>query len=203
MPLPTCGVSGSDGSNRWSGSDQQNPPTCQNEDVAYRAVVSRDVLFVAQLLQDGLCEHFTKLHAHLVVRVDSPDSTLYVDLVLVHCNQRPQSPRSEPLEHDRICRLVALEDFRFHQSSIGRCGSQLLTDLVLCLSKCEGSKVIPLGFARSDQERWRAWMPRGGRLTHSGCAKKFERRISWCFPPEIGLSVSTGARKSLKQLARS
>ena len=37
-------------------------------------------------------------------------------------------------------------------------------------------------------------------LAHSGWAKKLERRISWCFPPEMGFSVSTGARKSLGTL---
>lgn len=56
-------------------------------DGTYRAVVTLDIALAAQLSQNVLGQNFTQLDTHLVVRVDTPDGTLNVDLVLVHGNE--------------------------------------------------------------------------------------------------------------------
>jgi urate oxidase len=80
-----------------------------------------------------------ELDTHLIIRVDTPNSTLNVDLVLVHGYQSTKSSRVEFLEHDTVCRLVALEDLRLDQSGVGSGRSEFFTDFLFSLSKCEGS----------------------------------------------------------------
>lgn len=62
--------------------------------------------------------HFTKLDTHLVVRVDTPDSTLDVDLVLVQSDQSTEGTRVELLEHDAVGRLVSFKDLRLDEGSV-------------------------------------------------------------------------------------
>jgi hypothetical protein len=105
----------------------------------------------------------SELDTHLVVRVDSPNGTLDVDLVLCRCNdtsisgletwqatskatptvksdQATQSLGGELLEHDRVGRLVAGKDLALDESIVlGLFRSKLLDDLFLGLSEGEGS----------------------------------------------------------------
>jgi hypothetical protein len=107
--------------------------------------------------------HLSELDTHLVVRVDSPNGTLDVDLVLCQCNdtsisgletwqatckatptvksdQATQSLGGELLEHDRVGRLVAGKDLALDESIVlGLFRSKLLDDLFLGLSEGEGS----------------------------------------------------------------
>ena len=96
-----------------------------------------DIRLVAELGEDILGENLSELDTHLVVRVDTPDSTLDVDLVLVHGDQRTKRARGKLLEHDRVGRLVALEDLRLDKSRVGRGGSEFLLDLLLGLTESE------------------------------------------------------------------
>lgn len=147
-----------------------------------------DVVLVTELSENVLGEDLAELDTHLVVRVDTPDSALDVDLVLVQSDQGTKRARSELLEHDRVGRLVALENLGLDERGVGRGRAELLSDLLLGLAECEGPVVIT---------SVRVPLPTKLQWTYSGWAKKLERRISWCLPPEIGLSVCTGARKSL------
>jgi hypothetical protein len=101
--------------------------------------VALDIRLAAELSQNVLGEDLAELDTHLVVRVDTPDSTLDVDLVLVHGNQRTKRARGELLEHDRVGWLVALEDFRLDESSVGSGGTELFLDLVLGLTESKSS----------------------------------------------------------------
>lgn len=102
-----------------------------------------DVAGVAELLEDSLGEHLAELDAHLVVRVDAPDGTLDVDLVLVQSNKSSKGARSELLEHDRVGRLVALEDLRLHKSLVLRLlSAELLNDLRLGLAERESPVLL-------------------------------------------------------------
>jgi hypothetical protein len=107
-----------------------------------------------------------------------------VNLVLVHGDQSTKGSRVEFLEHDTVGWLVAFKDLGLDKGGVGCCGSKFFTDLLLGLSESECSGC-----------QYQLLMGRG--KAHSGWAKKLERRISWCFPPEMGLRVWTGARKSL------
>ena len=82
-------------------------------------IVPLDILLITQLRQNVLGEHLAQLDTHLVIRVDTPDSALHVNLVLVHGNQRAEGTGSELLEHDRVGGLVAFEDFRLDESFVG------------------------------------------------------------------------------------
>lgn len=96
-----------------------------------------DVRLAAELTENVLCEHLTELDTHLVVRVDSPDSTLDVNLVLVHCHQGSKRSWRQFLEHDRVGGLVALENLGFDESRVGSLGTELLGHLLLGLAKGE------------------------------------------------------------------
>ncbi len=103
-----------------------------------RAVVSRDVALLAELLEDGLGQHLAELDTHLVVRVDAPDRALDVDLVLVQSDKSAKGARVELLEHDRVGGLVALEDLGLDESLVLRLlGAELLDDLRLSLAEGE------------------------------------------------------------------
>lgn len=96
-----------------------------------------DVGLAAELTENVLCEHFTELNAHLVVRVDSPNSPLDVNLVLVHGHQGSERSWRQFLEHDRVCGLVSLEDLGFDERGVGSLGTELLGHLLLRLAKGE------------------------------------------------------------------
>jgi len=76
-----------------------------------------------------------QFHSHLVIRVDPPDRTLHVNLVLVHRDQCAQCSRCELLEHDRIGRLVPLEDLGLDECGVFGFDTELLRDLRLGLSE--------------------------------------------------------------------
>lgn len=134
--------------------------------------------------------YLAELDTHLIIRVDTPNSTLNVNLVLVHGDQSAKGSRVEFLEHDTVGWLVAFKDLGLDKSGVGCCGSKFFTDLLLGLSEREGPDC-----------QYQPLIGRGE--AYSGWAKKLERRISWCFPPEMGLRVWTGARKSLGVSTRS
>lgn len=50
--------------------------------MTYRAVVTLDLVGISELSQNVLGQDLSELDTHLVVRVDPPDSSLDVDLVL-------------------------------------------------------------------------------------------------------------------------
>lgn len=104
-------------------------------------VFSQDLALASALIESHLTPsraHLSELDTHLVVRVDTPDGTLHVDLVLVQCDQGTQGTGSKLLEHDAVGRLVALEDLGLDESSVGSGGSELLSDLLLGLAECKG-----------------------------------------------------------------
>jgi hypothetical protein len=128
--------------------------------------------------------YLAEFNTHLIIRVDTPNSTLNVNLVLVHGDQSTKGSRVKFLEHDTVGWLVAFKDLGLDKGGVGCCGSEFFSDLLLGLSECEGPErqyQLLIGWGKA----------------YSGWAKKLERRISWCFPPEMGLRVWTGARKSL------
>lgn len=98
-----------------------------------------DVRLVAELSKNVLGQNLAELDTHLVVGVDTPDSTLNVDLVLVHGDQGTKSARGELLEHDRVGWLVALEDLGLDKSGVGRSSTELLLDLVFGLTESKSS----------------------------------------------------------------
>jgi len=128
--------------------------------------------------------YLAEFNTHLIIRVDTPNSTLNVNLVLVHGDQSTKGSRVELLEHDTVGWLVAFKDLGLDKGGVRCCGSELFTNLLLGLSECECSGCQYQLFANRGK-------------AYSGWAKKLERRISWCLPPEMGLRVWTGARKSL------
>jgi hypothetical protein len=81
--------------------------------------------------------HLAELDTHLIIRIDTPDSTLDVDLVFVHGDQSSEGTRVEFLEHDAVGGLVAFEDLGLDKSSVGCCIAKFFTDLLLGLSECE------------------------------------------------------------------
>jgi hypothetical protein len=83
--------------------------------------------------------YLAELDTHLIIRVDTPNSTLNVNLVLVHGYQSTKSSRVEFLEHDTVCRLVALENLGLDQSGVGSGRSEFFTYFLFSLSECEGS----------------------------------------------------------------
>jgi hypothetical protein len=80
--------------------------------------------------------HLAELDTHLIVRVDTPDSTLNVDLVLVHGDQSTEGSRVEFLEHDAVGGLVALEDLGLDECGVGGSVAEFFTDLLLGLAEC-------------------------------------------------------------------
>ena len=58
-----------------------------------------------------------------------------MNLMLIHCDQSAQSSRRKLLEHDRVGRLVALEDLRLDQRRILGFGAKLFGDLGLRFAK--------------------------------------------------------------------
>ena len=126
------------------------------------------ILLVTQLLQNSLgknlhavsrCKmttalaHLAQFDTHLVVRVDSPDRALHMDLVLVHCDQSSECSRRKLLEHYTVRRLVALKDLGLDKGSVGGCCAELLTDLLFGLAECESSgRESAQGYCTSD--RW-------------------------------------------------
>jgi hypothetical protein len=82
--------------------------------------------------------YLAELNTHLIIRVDTPDSTLNVNLVLVHGDQSTKGSRVKFLEHDTVGWLVTLEDLGLDEGGVGCCGSEFFTDLLLGLSECEG-----------------------------------------------------------------
>lgn len=134
-------------------------------------------------LRRNILTNLAELDAHLVVRVDAPDRTLDVDLVLVHGDEGTERTRRELLEHDRVGRTVALKDLRLDKGAVLRSlRAKLLNDLLLSLAESKSPDRISGSRALK---------------TYSGWAKKLESRISWCLPPAMGFRVSTGAMKSL------
>lgn len=79
--------------------------------------------------------HLAQLHTHLIIRVDPPDRSLHMNLVLIHRDQRRERPGSQLLEHYRVGGLVALEDLGFDQCSVLGLSAELFDDLCLGLSK--------------------------------------------------------------------
>jgi hypothetical protein len=99
--------------------------------------VAGHVLLARELLENGLGKDLAELDTHLVIRVDAPDGTLDVDLVLVQCNQSTEGTGSEFLEEDRVGGLVALEDLGLDKCGVRRLGTKLLDNLLLSLAKGE------------------------------------------------------------------
>ena len=97
-----------------------------------------DVRWAAELSENVLRKDLAELNTHLVVRVDTPDSTLDVDLVLVQGDEGTKGTRGELLEHDRVGGLVALEDLGLDESGVGGLGTELVLDLLLGLAEGEG-----------------------------------------------------------------
>jgi hypothetical protein len=119
------------------------------------------------------------------------------------------------LEHDGVGRLVALEDLRLEKDDIGRLFSEVLIevyrhqccalgvkpvlhcmiyllDSLFVLAECKRLRLCGVRTSVRFTVRNKACCERA---MHSR-AKKLESKIRWCSPPEIGFSVSTGARKS-------
>jgi hypothetical protein len=82
--------------------------------------------------------HLAELDTHLVVRVDTPDRALDVDLVLVHGDESSEGAGGELLEHDAVGGLVALEDLGLDESLVGCSRAELVPDLLLRLAEREG-----------------------------------------------------------------
>ena len=68
-----------------------------------------DRVIAAQFRQDGVCQHFAQLDAHLVKGVDIPDDALHKDLVLVEGDQLAQALRRQFLKEEGVGRAVAGE----------------------------------------------------------------------------------------------
>ena len=111
----------------------KSAPLSSSSHKAHRAVVASHILLVTQLLQNSLgknlhaisrCKmttalaHLAQFDTHLVVRVDSPDRALHMDLVLVHCDQGSECSRRKLLEHYTVRRLVALKDLGLDKGSV-------------------------------------------------------------------------------------
>lgn len=110
------------------------------DETGSRRVVTLDIAFATQLLQDSLGQDLTEFNTHLVVRVDTPDSTLNVDLVLIEGDEGTKSTGSKLLEHDRVGGLVAFKDLGLDEGGVlGLLGAELLNDLLLSLAKGKGS----------------------------------------------------------------
>lgn len=77
------------------------------------------MLALISVLNSGRITDLSELDTHLVVRVDTPDSTLNVNLVLVHGDQSSESSRVELLEHDAVGRLVAFKDLGLDECGVG------------------------------------------------------------------------------------
>lgn len=104
--------------------------------------------------------HLAELDTHLIIRVDTPDSTLNVDLVFVHGDQCTKGSRVEFLEHDAVGGLVAFKDLGLDESSVGCCVAEFFTDLLLGLSecKCPGDQLCPiLEMTRCTRAEQRSW----------------------------------------------
>jgi len=97
-----------------------------------KTYISADILYQVEKT------YLAELDTHLIIRVDTPDSTLNVDLVLVHGDQSTKSSRVELLEHDTVGWLVAFKDLGLDEGGVGCCGSEFFTDLLLGLSECKG-----------------------------------------------------------------
>jgi hypothetical protein len=91
----------------------------------------------ASITLDVDTTYLAELDTHLIVRVDTPNSTLDLNLVLVHGDQSAESSRVEFLEHDAVGWLVAFKDLGLDESGVGSSGSEFFTDLLLSLSECE------------------------------------------------------------------
>jgi hypothetical protein len=105
--------------------------------------------------------YLAKLNTHLIIRVDTPNSTLNVNLVLVHGDQSTKGSRVEFLEHDTVGWLIAFKDLGLDKGGVGCCGSEFFTDLLLGLSECEGpggqyQLLVRRGkLTRAGQRSWR------------------------------------------------
>jgi hypothetical protein len=107
-----------------------------------RGVVVLDVRLVTKLAKNVLSQDLAELDTHLVVRVDAPDGTLDVNLVLVESNQGTQSGRGKLLEHDAVGGLVALEDLALDESLVlGLLSTELLRDLLLGLAESQSLRL--------------------------------------------------------------
>lgn len=123
------------------------------DETGSRRVMTLNIAFATQLLQDSLGQDLTKLDTHLVVRVDTPDSTLDVDLVLVEGDKGTKGTGSEFLEHDRVGGLVAFKDLGLDEGGVlGLLGAELLSDLLLSLTKGKGSlkRQVVIRFGRQN-----------------------------------------------------
>lgn len=81
--------------------------------------------------------YLAELDTHLIVRVDTPNSTLNVNFVLVKRDQSTEGTRVELLEHDAVGGLVAFENLGLDERGVGCGGSKLFSDLFLGLTECE------------------------------------------------------------------
>lgn len=106
------------------------------DETGRRRVVVDDLARVSQLSQDVLGQDLAQLDTHLIVRVDTPDRTLNVNLVLVERNQRTERLGSQLLEHDRVGRLVTGKDFGLDES-IARSLGQFFNHLLFGLAESE------------------------------------------------------------------
>lgn len=104
-----------------------------------RRVVVHDLALLTQLGQDVLGEHLTQFDAHLIVRVDTPDSALNMNLVLVKGDQGTKSLGCQFLEHDRVGRLVTGKDLGLDECVVlAFLWSELFHNLLLGLTEREG-----------------------------------------------------------------
>lgn len=110
------------------------------DETGSRRVVTLDIVFATQLLQDSLGQDLAEFDTHLIVRVDTPDSTLNVDLVLIEGDEGTKSTGGEFLEHDRVGGLVAFKDLGLDEGRVlGLLGAELLNDFLLSLAKGKSS----------------------------------------------------------------
>ncbi len=72
--------------------------------------MSLDLIRTTQLLQNVLSENFTQLDTHLVIRVDTPYSSLNMNLMFIQGDQTSQSAGRKSLEQDRVGWFVAFKD---------------------------------------------------------------------------------------------
>eukprot|EP00158_Paraphelidium_tribonemae_P008264 Partr_v1_DN28534_c0_g1_i1_m73882 len=102
-----------------------------------RSIVSLDITFSLQFRKNSLGKLLAQFDTPLVVRVDIPNGSLHVNLVLVHCNKRTQVEWSQFLEHDRVGGTVTLKHLVLHQWLVD-VGSHFGTDFVVALAHHQG-----------------------------------------------------------------